>query len=215
MPVPESDGNFAIHTIPTTLKENKSGNNVKFSQVDSYHEYRSRHKHTPPTKDTTSLGKPKRVVEAVVIEHNEQETSYNSSSDSSTGETSNDDLSLDKMKSKSRKDKFERLSDAERIIIYKVLESKPDKKTKLSKTKHSKCSKKNLNKQEATEAVFEKLNSSRASRQLKNNSFEQLNEGTLHTQNNNTNLTSKVIQLQLLYSFIQYIFVLLQVSTKQ
>lgn len=182
MPVPESDGNFAIHTIPTSLKENKSGNTVKFSQVDSYHEYRSRHKHTPPTKDTATFGKPKRVVEAVVIEQNEQEQLNNSSFESSLEETSNDGLNLDKIKPKTRKEQIERLSDAERIIIYKILDSKADKKRKSNKNKHSKCNKKIasiLNNEDATEDVFEKINSSRASQQLKNNSFEQLNEGTL------------------------------------
>lgn len=177
MPVPESDGNFAIHTIPTTMKENKSGNTVKFSQVDSYHEYRSRHRHTPPTKDNASYDKPKRLVEAVVIEQTEQEQFFNSSSDSSSEETSNDNLYFDKMKPKTKKERNDRLSDAERIIIYKILDSKGDKKRKTNKTKHSESSKKIVGILNSKEAVVE--NSNRATRKFKNNSFEQLNEGTL------------------------------------
>lgn len=182
MPVPESDGNFAIHTIPTTLKENKSGNTVKFSKVDSYHEYRSRHKHTPPTKDTASYNKPKQAVEAMVFEQTEREQIFNSSSDSSLEETSNDDLYVDKIRPKTKKERNDILSDAERIIIYKILDSKPDKKSKINKTKHSESSKKIasiLNSENATEAVVENIHSSRATRKPKNNSFEQLNEGTL------------------------------------
>lgn len=68
MPVPESDASLAIHTVPTNVKENKSGNMVKFSKVDSYHEYRTRHKHTPPTKDTGS--QENRRIEAIIIQDN-------------------------------------------------------------------------------------------------------------------------------------------------
>lgn len=186
MPVPESDGNFAIHTIPTTLKENKSGNTVKFSQVDSYHEYRSRHKHTPPTKDSASYDKPKRVVEAVVIEQNEQDQFLSSSSGSSVDEISNDDDDdFDKIKPKTKKERNDRLSDAERIIIYKILNSKADKKSKTNKTTSKKIAG-ILNNKDATEAVVEKIESNRSTRKLKNNSFEQLNEGTLLHGNNNT-----------------------------
>lgn len=184
MPVPESDGNFAIHTIPTTLKENKSGNTVKFSQVDSYHEYRSRHKHTPPTKDTASYDKPKRVS-AVVIEQTEQEL-FNSLSDSSLEETSNDDSYLNNIKLKSKKERNDRLSDAERIIIYKILDSKADKKWKTCKNKHLECSKKTadtLNSKDATEAVVENNISTNATRKLKNKSFDQLDEGNLFHRN--------------------------------
>ncbi|KOB64856.1 Serine/threonine-protein kinase SBK1 [Operophtera brumata] len=122
MPVPEGDGNLAIHTIPTSLKEpQKSGNTVKFSKVDSYHEYRSRHKHTPPTKDTTN--QPKRLVEAVLIDNS-------SDSESVLSEiSSTEDIRLEKT------DEFKdtsKLSDAERIIIYKILDSK-NKKNKSSK----------------------------------------------------------------------------------
>lgn len=200
MPVPESDGNFAIHTIPTTLKENKTGNTVKFSQVDSYHEYRSRHKHTPPTKDTASYDKPKRVAEAVAMEQIEQEQFFNSSSDSSLEESSNDDIYIDNVKSKTRKLRNDRLSDAERIIIYKILDSKADKKSKTNK--HSESRKKIagiFNSKAATETVVE--NCSKANRKLKNNSFEQLNEGTIHIK-----IVSIYIQKSILHHYQNLIF---------
>ncbi|XP_047523239.1 uncharacterized protein LOC125061714 isoform X1 [Pieris napi] len=94
MPVPESD--FAVHTLP-----NK--NNVKFNDVDTYHEYRSRHKHTPPTKQKT---KDKNTL---VIED--------------TSETDSSELT----------DFNEEQSDGDRIVIYKILDSKrkrDDKKVK-------------------------------------------------------------------------------------
>ncbi|XP_075981765.1 uncharacterized protein LOC142980269 isoform X2 [Anticarsia gemmatalis] len=121
MPVPESDGNLAIHTIPNSMKEGKSGNSVKFSQVDSYHEYRSRHKHTPPTKDTTSHKKHpvKKRVEAVIVDKNASHSSNDSSTGSDTSSVEN--LKLDK----EVKDKQDtNSSDAERIIIYKILDTK-------------------------------------------------------------------------------------------
>lgn len=127
MPVPESDGNLVIHTIPTTLKEGKSGNTVKFSKVDSYHEYRSRHKHTPPTKDT-NLDKPsnKRVVETVIIQKDEDESTDCASitSDTSSVENLNLETNNDEVTDKS-------MSEAERIIIYKILDKKEKERKKL------------------------------------------------------------------------------------
>ncbi|XP_045529724.1 uncharacterized protein LOC123717660 isoform X2 [Pieris brassicae] len=96
MPVPESD--FAVHTLP-----NK--NCVKFNDVDTYHEYRSRHKHTPPTKQKT-----KDKMNTLVIE--------DTSETDSSGRTDKD---------------FEGHSDQDRIVIYKILDSKrkrDDKKVK-------------------------------------------------------------------------------------
>lgn len=120
MPVPESDGNLAIHTIPTSLKEGKSCNTVKFSKVDSYHEYRSRHKHTPPTKDTNHQPKP--FVEAVLIQSSSDSESITSDA------SSTENIQLEK-KAQTLKE-TERLSDAERIIIYKILDSKNEKAKK-------------------------------------------------------------------------------------
>ncbi|KAJ8734977.1 hypothetical protein PYW08_014227 [Mythimna loreyi] len=130
MPVPEADGNLAIHTIPNTVKQGKSGNSVKFSQVDSYHEYRSRHKHTPPTKDTSQDKPPgKRIIETVLIDKDTTESSDSSSITSDTSSIVN--LRVEpKRKHKNAKEINQNLSDAERIIIYKVLDSKTDKKSK-------------------------------------------------------------------------------------
>ncbi|KAJ8733839.1 hypothetical protein PYW07_014390 [Mythimna separata] len=130
MPVPEADGNLAIHAIPNTVKQGKSGNSVKFSQVDSYHEYRSRHKHTPPTKDT-SQDKPagKRIFGTVLIDKDTTESSDSSSITSDTSSIVN--LRAEpKRKHRNAKEINQNLSDAERIIIYKVLDSKADKKSK-------------------------------------------------------------------------------------
>lgn len=129
MPVPETDGSLAIHAIPNTVKEGKSGNSVKFSQVDSYHEYRSRHKHTPPTKDTSHDKPAKRTIETVVIDKNTTESSDNSSITSDTSSLVNMRVEK-KRKHRNAKEINQNLSDAERIIIYKVLDSKTEKKTK-------------------------------------------------------------------------------------
>ncbi|XP_026726363.1 uncharacterized protein LOC113492863 isoform X3 [Trichoplusia ni] len=129
MPVPESDSNLAIHAIPNTVKQGRSGNSVKFSAVDSYHEYRSRHKHTPPTKDTQDK-QSKKVVETVIIDKDASESS-DSSSMSTLDTSSVQNLILDEeLKNKNVKEINNSLSDAERIIIYKVLDSRTDKKSK-------------------------------------------------------------------------------------
>ncbi|CAG9576088.1 unnamed protein product [Danaus chrysippus] len=114
MPVPESDRSLAIHNIPN---KNKSGNTVKFGQ-DSYHEYRSRHKHTPPTKDTD-----KRMIETVIVQNSLSNESSITSESSSV-----EDVSLERSKEGTK------LKDAEKIIIYKILKSKKDKKCKHKKT---------------------------------------------------------------------------------
>lgn len=122
MPVPESDGSLAVHTVPNINTRSKSGNTVKFSQADSYHEYRSRHKHTPPTKDIGNDKQHKTVVEKVIL----QETNDSDVNESSlTSETS----SLENL-NKDKTDDDSRIKDAERIIIYKILESKNDRKRK-------------------------------------------------------------------------------------
>ncbi|KAJ0181351.1 hypothetical protein K1T71_003436 [Dendrolimus kikuchii] len=122
MPVPESDASLAVHTVPTNIRESKSGNIVKFSSVDSYHEYRTRHKHTPPTKDTGSQNKR---IEAVIVQDNSDSVD---SSRSSTSESSAENIVLQKTRNEKTN-----LSDAERIIVYKILDSKTSKKTKKAK----------------------------------------------------------------------------------
>ncbi|XP_059049269.1 uncharacterized protein LOC131844402 isoform X2 [Achroia grisella] len=127
MPVPESDGNLVIHTIPTSVREGKAGNTVKFSKVDSYHEYRSRHKHTPPTKDTVQQDKQKKVLETVIIENSSESTDSSSiASDTSSVEN----LRLNTTDSKTKADRNQTLTDTDRIIIYKVLNSKKKHKAK-------------------------------------------------------------------------------------
>ncbi|OWR47030.1 hypothetical protein KGM_208728 [Danaus plexippus plexippus] len=113
MPVPESDRCLAIHNIPNK----KTGNTVKFGR-DSYHEYRSRHKHTPPTKDTDK----RKMIETVIV----QNSSTNESSITSES-SSAEDMSLGRNKGGTK------LEDADKIIIYKILKSKKDKKCKHKK----------------------------------------------------------------------------------
>jgi hypothetical protein len=122
MPVPERDGNLAIHAIPTAVKEGKSSNTVKFSKVDSYHEYRSRHKHTPPTKDTNSDRQPNKKVETVLIQNEESESVDYLDSHSDTS-------SVENMNLETKDGKLEQaVSDTEKIIIYKLLNSRMLKK---------------------------------------------------------------------------------------
>ncbi|CAG9782787.1 unnamed protein product [Diatraea saccharalis] len=125
MPVPESDGNLAIHTIPTSLKEGKSGNTVKFSKVDSYHEYRSRHKHTPPTKDTNDKQPKKKSVETIVIQNDDTDSMNYSTSSSDTSSVEN----LNLQRNKDTKSNGA-ISEDENIVVYKILHSKVGKKAK-------------------------------------------------------------------------------------
>ncbi|CAG4921625.1 unnamed protein product [Colias eurytheme] len=127
MPVPESDGKYAVHTIPSTANA-KSNNTVKFNDVDTYHEYRSRHKHTPPTKEGSKDKERKRVVETVVIEQNSNESTDASSVISDASSMEQDD----KTRTEDHSDE-PRLSDGDRIVIYKILDSKRDKKSKNDK----------------------------------------------------------------------------------
>lgn len=129
MPVPESDSSLAVHTIPNTVKE-KPGNTVKFSSVDTYHEYRSRHKHTPPTKDVNNESH-KRVVETVIIQENNND-SMESSYETDTSSVENLQVKPDNVASH-KADEGKKMDDAERIIIYKVMESKKCKKRKVKK----------------------------------------------------------------------------------
>ncbi|KAG6455548.1 uncharacterized protein LOC115446994 isoform X3 [Manduca sexta] len=179
MPVPESDGNLAIHTIPTTVKQGKSGNTVKFSKVDSYHEYRSRHRHTPPTKDISD--RQAKRVEAVIIDKNSSDvTDYSSNASESS-------LENIKLVSKDARPETEReLSDAERIIIYKILDSRTDKKCK-KKQKLMKDILTSLNsvdnnkKVNEDKAEFSKKQHETTAKDIENTTFEHLNEGVYKT----------------------------------
>ncbi|XP_022819679.1 uncharacterized protein LOC111351765 isoform X2 [Spodoptera litura] len=181
MPVPESDGNLAIHAIPNTVKPLKHGNSVKFSTMDSYHEYRSRHKHTPPTKDTNQNNAPKT---SVIIDRDDSEYSDSSSLTSDTSSVENLRIGP-KKKRKNAKEINKNLSDAERIIVYKVLDSKSERKTKrqtkllneiakslscIGKTQKTVC--------EDESQQYKKLVAEGSSKSIESGiSFEQLNEG--------------------------------------
>lgn len=117
MPVPESDDNFAIHTLPTTTKT-KSSNTVKFSDPNSYHEYRSRHKHTPPTKDVNDDRRSKKIVETVIVQQNNNDDESVHISETSSVEN----MSLES--NETELNVGSKLRDADRIIIYKILDSR-------------------------------------------------------------------------------------------
>ncbi|CAH2099610.1 unnamed protein product [Euphydryas editha] len=117
MPVPESDDNFAIHTLPTTTKT-KSGNTVKFTEPNSYHEYRSRHKHTPPTRDVNDNRHSKKIVETVIVQQNSNDDESEPVSETSSVEN----MSLESDQNMPHVDS--KLKDADRIIIYKILDSR-------------------------------------------------------------------------------------------
>lgn len=117
MPVPESDDNFTIHTLPTTTKT-KSGNTVKFSEPNGYHEYRSRHKHTPPTKDVNDDRRSKKIVETVIVQQNNNDDESIPVSETSSVEN----MSLES--DETELNVGSKLRDADRIIIYKILDSR-------------------------------------------------------------------------------------------
>ncbi|VVC98302.1 unnamed protein product [Leptidea sinapis] len=123
LPVPEGDGNLAIHTLPLD-NDAKCNNTVKFSDIDTYHEYRSRHKHTPPSKDDNTN---KRTEETVFVEHISSDTD----TDSVSSESSLKDTVHEIQKHKSKND--HRLSDGDKIIIYKIVQSKMEKRSKKCK----------------------------------------------------------------------------------
>ncbi|XP_050665551.1 uncharacterized protein LOC126965837 isoform X2 [Leptidea sinapis] len=124
LPVPEGDGNLVIHTLPLD-NDAKCNNTVKFSDIDTYHEYRSRHKHTPPSKDDNTN---KRTEETVFVEHISSDTDTDSISSESS---SLKDTVQEIQKHKSKND--HRLSDGDKIIIYKIVQSKMEKRSKKCK----------------------------------------------------------------------------------
>ncbi|XP_063393300.1 uncharacterized protein LOC134678602 isoform X2 [Cydia fagiglandana] len=139
MPVPESDSKLAVHTIPAEERAGPASHphSVKFG-VDSYHEYRSRHKHTPPTKDTAGLpGQADRnAVRTVIFQKNddslsdESPASDNSSTDGRESDPKQNDNIDDSLKRRE-------LTDTERIIIYKILNYKHRKKNISTKVNSS------------------------------------------------------------------------------
>ncbi|XP_028039964.1 uncharacterized protein LOC114250335 isoform X2 [Bombyx mandarina] len=126
MPVPESDNNLAIHTIPTSVREGKVGNTVKFSKVDSYHEYRSRHKHTPPTKDISKENQATRRIEDLIVDNDVSDTTETSSVTSNVSSSENIRIQPKKTNVQNESE----ISEADRIIIYKILDSRKNKNFK-------------------------------------------------------------------------------------
>ncbi|CAH2068968.1 unnamed protein product, partial [Iphiclides podalirius] len=201
MPVPEKERNLAIHNIPTTLKEVKHGNTVKFSDDNDYHEYRSSHKHTPPTKDIPNESKlPKsRYIETVLIEQNGNEST---DCTSITSDTSSLDIDLNRREKidKGLEEYDSKTSENDRIIIYKILNSKYDKRKKFRKK--STLADKNSKTIEATHKVVENKDINDVTNQTEqptgksdNNinkaSFEQMKEGIYRTvKKNGDNMAS-------------------------
>ncbi|XP_022120809.2 uncharacterized protein LOC110997125 isoform X2 [Pieris rapae] len=151
MPVPESD--FA-HTLPNR-------NSVKFNDVDTYHEYRSRYRHTPPTKL-----KKKDKQNTLVVE-----------------DTSETDMS--------ERTDFDGQSDGDRIVIYKILDSKrkrDDKKAKainriFKSAKGDRCGK--------DDEVQENTKNAESAFTVKHvEALENLNEGIYKVGENGDNITS-------------------------
>ncbi|XP_068628721.1 putative leucine-rich repeat-containing protein DDB_G0290503 isoform X2 [Battus philenor] len=193
MPVPDAENNLGIHNIPNHVKH---GNSVKFSMDNGYHEYRSGRKHTPPTKDKpvkTKLPKNK-YVEALVIEENDAESTgcYSITSDSSSLEDLN--LKRRRKKEETSEGSERNLSNADRIVIYKILNSKNDKKKKCHKK--SKLVDKNHSSngiiQDPIEECLGKGDSKKTSEStgkpdniMSKASFEQLTEGIYKAVNNN------------------------------
>ncbi|XP_063373329.1 uncharacterized protein LOC134661273 isoform X2 [Cydia amplana] len=139
MPVPESDSKLAVHTIPAEGRAGRASHphSVKFG-VDSYHEYRSRHKHTPPTKDTAGFpGHADRNAVRTVIFQNDDDTLSDESVASDTSST--DGRESDPKQNVNIDDSLKRreLTDTERIIIYKVLNYKHRKKNKSTKVNNT------------------------------------------------------------------------------
>ncbi|XP_063547252.1 uncharacterized protein LOC134754805 isoform X2 [Cydia strobilella] len=136
MPVPESDSKLAVHTIPAETRAGRASHqhSVKFG-VDSYHEYRSRHKHTPPTKDTASFpGHTDRNAVRTVIFQNDDD-SFRTDESVASDNSSTDGRQSDPKQNVNIDDILKRreLTDTERLIIYKILNYKHKKKNKSTK----------------------------------------------------------------------------------
>ncbi|XP_061709425.1 uncharacterized protein LOC133519379 isoform X2 [Cydia pomonella] len=139
MPVPESDSKLAVHTIPADGRAGRATHphSVKFG-VDSYHEYRSRHKHTPPTKDTAGVPATadRNTVRTVMFQNDDDSLSDESvASDNSSTEGREPDPKRNVNIDDSLKRR--ELTDTERIIIYKILDCKHRKKNKSTKVNNS------------------------------------------------------------------------------
>lgn len=170
IPVPE------IPKAQSSDATNKHGNTVKFSNRNDYHEYRSSRKHSPPTKDIPVKSKvSNRYIETAIIKEMGETTDCSSIvSDTTTSEN----FSLNRRNKKDILQELDpKLTDSDRIIIYKILNSKNDKKKKCQKTKSSdkvRCV------QETIECENEKSRQKVEERNMSKTSFDQLTEGKIH-----------------------------------
>ncbi|XP_013148636.1 PREDICTED: uncharacterized protein LOC106111170 isoform X2 [Papilio polytes] len=182
IPVPE------IPKAQSSEATNKHGNTVKFSNRNDYHEYRSSRKHSPPTKDIPVKSKvSNRYIETAIIKEMGETTDCSSIvSDTTTSEN----FSLNRRNKQDIVQELDpKLTDSDRIIIYKILNSKNDKKKKCQKIKSSdkvRCV------QETIECENEKSTQKVEESNMKSKtSFDQLTEGIYKTVNKNgDNLTS-------------------------
>ncbi|GBP94709.1 Centrosomal protein of 295 kDa [Eumeta japonica] len=120
IPSPENDISLAVHKIP-----NKTENMqilCKQNEVNGYHEYRSRHKHTPPTKDMAGV-KTKKQSKTVIEEQIQHQSDEFSS-------TVDDNSSFDESQKKKPAKKLKKQPSAsrEKIIIYKILSNRNENK---------------------------------------------------------------------------------------
>ncbi|XP_045542414.1 uncharacterized protein LOC106712281 isoform X1 [Papilio machaon] len=185
VPVPEIPKKQSVDDVI-----NKHGNTVKFSNKNDYHEYRSSRKHSPPTKDIPVKSKvSSRYVETAIIKEVGDETTDCSSIVSDT--TTSENFALNRRNKKDILEELDpQLTDADRIIIYKILNSKNDKKKKCSKNKL-------VDKvRSAKESVCENIHNEKSTQKTEDNiksktSFDQLTEGIYKAVNKNgDNLTS-------------------------
>lgn len=154
---------MTIHKVQNAKE--KSIHTVKFDDENSYHEYRSRHKHTPPTKDTPSIKINDKTYED---DSNDNVSRSCSTSDAST---SRENLNEEKL--------CHTESNNEKIIIYKILETKNDP----SNIKKSKSRKHNIRYLNANEKEIHKCHEEKDMPEEKLqksstiDSLEQVNEG--------------------------------------
>ncbi|CAK1548638.1 unnamed protein product [Leptosia nina] len=190
-PVPENDVE-----LPTQMlhdNRNQKNNSVKFNDVDTYHEYRSRHRHTPPTKDVPKgKGGRMEVVETLVMEQN-------SSTTDASSVTSDESCNSFKMSTKTDKAFLNdpRLSDGDRIVIYKILDSKKSKKSRNCKNTRIMNQNKAMGTSENGDKSIQKnvednndnseLPKSQAQQDI---AFEKLNEGIYKVADNGDNVAS-------------------------
>lgn len=114
VPVPESDHSLTVHKIPNSKRNTP---NVKFDDENSYHEYRSRHKHTPPTKD-----KSNNEINKKYMEDQSKDSGLIDNQSISSNSESNEKLQEESSNTRLR-ETINAISDQDKIIIYKILDN--------------------------------------------------------------------------------------------